>query len=127
MKKKAKISVPAWWEKNGIRPIHKATSKWGDILFGERSALVDRGLLTVRTTQTIWFLQRNGLEVGRAVEFDSLFRPDGSIITQQDRLAVAAKDAEDSIPMLVNGSQALREATYGDFAKANNPRHCDFT
>lgn len=79
--------------------IGKRPTKYGEILLAERQCVVADGPLRGRPFyETLWVLNRDGLDLGRTVRNEQWDRKNGSrtmrFVPQSERIAEAIADAE---------------------------------
>jgi len=87
----------------GFKEVDRFSTQWGEVLVGQRF----KGASGV---QLCWFLKRGELSpVGRTIEWDTVFAPDGSILSATERRRVVTEDAMRYIPVLMQGAEAWRE------------------
>lgn len=82
-------------ERANIKPRQRWRTPYCDILVGDRISYTngDDGITRVPLIETLWFLNHDGPQVGRAIRYSSFFRPDGSYITPEFRYSEALEDA----------------------------------
>lgn len=82
-------------ERANIRPRQRWRTPYCDILIGDRISYTDGndGISRIPLIETLWFLNHDGPQVGRAIRYCSFFDKDGSYITPETRYAEALEDA----------------------------------